>query len=325
MFRGACSHADDDLEDLEEDEESSDGEVSRGTGSHTPSPTENGGTHGRSGCPVKLVPRAERAQASATSSGEETERKKAILVNHGSFNPAHRGHIFMMELAKKRAEEAGYEVLAGRMGIANKEWIWRKGERALKDHLRVQFIDMLAREAGCGEWLQGDIRGEKHKSYWDLGRTIAQEEAQFRDATIFGVVGGDWCQGRFPWGGPCICVQRKGTKNPQEDVDKLELVVIDDDERAFSSTRVREALQAGNKDELRKIVGGAVATHLENLGVEQWEEGTAPVKRKNGKKKRKQPNDDQEGDSTTIETGKWEEWDSYPDPQKSGTWKQYGR
>ena len=40
-------------------------------------------------------------------------RKKCILCMGGSFNPIHTGHIETMNAAKKKAEQQGFEVLAG--------------------------------------------------------------------------------------------------------------------------------------------------------------------------------------------------------------------
>jgi cytidyltransferase-like protein len=41
----------------------------------------------------------------------------------GSFNPIHTGHIETMNAARKKAEQQGFEVLAGFLAVANDKWV----------------------------------------------------------------------------------------------------------------------------------------------------------------------------------------------------------
>eukprot|EP00971_Amphidinium_carterae_P164698 3265143-Amphidinium_carterae.1 len=133
-------------------------------------------------------------------------RIQAVLVNHGSFNPPHWGHIQMMAKAKLRLEEAGYEVVLGLMAITNRSRIWQKNAKALPDQFRIDLLNKLSHAAQHSVWLKGDIRGIEFKSYWQMTMSILQQD--YPDHTIFGVVGGDYCRGYFP-DGPCVCVHRQ--------------------------------------------------------------------------------------------------------------------
>eukprot|EP00971_Amphidinium_carterae_P329330 6461694-Amphidinium_carterae.1 len=103
---------------------------------------------------------------------ESTSSRKAVLINHGSFNPPHRGHIHMMSLARRRVEDAGYTVVAGIMAITNQSRLRQKRSKGLPDQFRVDLINVLAHEAGHSQWLWGDIRGTKYQFPGDVKRPI---------------------------------------------------------------------------------------------------------------------------------------------------------
>jgi len=194
-------------------------------------------------------------------------RPKAVLVNHGSFNPPHRGHVQMMDQARRRLEAAGYQVVAGIMGITSQKWIWIKGAKALKDQRRVDLINLLAGEAGTSQWLRGDIRGRDYKSYWEMISNLLQGE--YQDHKLFGVVGGDWCRGEFPIG-PCVCVHRSGHEDPVERTEEDHFIASHDATSTFSSTRVRRSLQDSTLEQLADLVGEAASAKLRSIPPGDW-------------------------------------------------------
>ena len=234
---------------------------------------------------------------------EQLPRKgRAVLVNHGSFNPVHHGHIRMMEKAKRRwvwvkiipsgdrrilslfpfpgfrfgvtlfltttprLEAEGYEVIAGVMGITWQGWIHGKGASALDDKVRVELIDQLAHEAG-NDWLYGELGGNQFNSYSAMTKGLLVP--RYPKATFFGVFGGDFARGRFRRG-PCVCVGRKGAELPEEDAADHFAEEMDEDVGDFSSTRVREALLRQDAPELIRLVGATAAETLQALPAEAW-------------------------------------------------------
>eukprot|EP00971_Amphidinium_carterae_P049744 980555-Amphidinium_carterae.3 len=196
-----------------------------------------------------------------------SSRKKAVLVNHGSFNPPHWGHIQMMAKAKLRLEVAGYEVVIGLMAITNRARIWQKSAKALPDQFRVELINRLSHAAHHSMWLKGDIRGNEFKSYWQMAENVLQQE--YPDHVIFGVVGGDYCCGRFP-DGPCVCVHRQGFADPKEDIAEDHFLVKDEEAHTYSSTRLRKALADMNQQELDALMGQEAVQLLLKLPEKNW-------------------------------------------------------
>mmetsp|Transcript_56327 Transcript_56327/g.89450 ORF Transcript_56327/g.89450 Transcript_56327/m.89450 type:complete len:202 (-) Transcript_56327:81-686(-) len=198
------------------------------------------------------------------------EARNVILVNHGSFNPPHRGHVAMMKIAKERLEKDGYRVTGGILAITHGSHIRHKGSRAMKDEVRVQCIDRIAADMG-ETWLCGDGRGVH---YTGAGRMIQGcLKSEFPDLLAFDVRGADLA-GKYgvKYDQPKVYVGRAGSVLPAEGKGPTLVCDATDDELAtFSSTKVREAMEKRNCPELIKLVGDSTAGFLMELGEEAWQ------------------------------------------------------
>lgn len=193
---------------------------------------------------------------------------EAILVNHGSFNPPHRGHLIMMCAARRRLEAEGYSVIAAHLGITDASHIRGKGSPVLEDHCRVLCINTLAGEIG-EPWIIGDASGVQCNS----GSKMAVMLAQARPGiTAFNVKGADLAEKYgVRYGSPTIWIGREGSKLPEEHAKGPTFcLAVDGETGDFSSTKVRVALNDSNIEALQHMTGPATAEYLLNLPAECW-------------------------------------------------------
>mmetsp|Transcript_70985 Transcript_70985/g.170040 ORF Transcript_70985/g.170040 Transcript_70985/m.170040 type:complete len:579 (-) Transcript_70985:161-1897(-) len=195
-------------------------------------------------------------------------RGKAVLVDHGSYNPPHLGQVRAMALAKERLEAEGFQVVSGLMGVAPKTWIHKKGISALPKEIRVQLIDTIAAECGHSSWLRGDIRGVKHKSYHHFIQGVVT--AEYPGHTIFGLIDGSCCFGRFNEG-PCVCISPAGFDLPEEDTDTHFAVTDTACQEPYRHSVLNNALYHKNKAVATAIVGDNAAAMLLELPNSAWE------------------------------------------------------
>ena len=83
---------------------------------------------------------------------------KVVLVNHGSFNPPHRGHIHTMIAAKQRLATEGYTDFHGVLAITHSDHIKGKGAKALMEDARLQCIDLICTNSDQS-WIHADGQG----------------------------------------------------------------------------------------------------------------------------------------------------------------------
>mmetsp|Transcript_26708 Transcript_26708/g.48988 ORF Transcript_26708/g.48988 Transcript_26708/m.48988 type:complete len:310 (-) Transcript_26708:127-1056(-) len=194
-------------------------------------------------------------------------RGKAVLVDHGAYNPPHLARVRAMALAKERLEAEGFEVVAGIMGVAPKSWVHKKGVAALSEENRAALIDVMADEQGLGSWLRSDLRGTKHKSYYHM--IEGDLAAEYPEHTLFGLIDGNYACGRFQQG-PCICVGPLGQRMPVEDSD-VHFSVVDEQSTPFSYGELNRAIYHNDKATLATMVGEKAATVLLDLPASAWE------------------------------------------------------
>eukprot|EP00971_Amphidinium_carterae_P176619 3501561-Amphidinium_carterae.1 len=196
---------------------------------------------------------------------EREQHYKAVIIAHGSFNPPHAGHIGMMQKARTRLISAGYEVQAGVMAIANRSWIWGKGDLALSDACRVEAINKLAADNGCSSWLHADARGVLFKSYWQMRPILMQ---QYPNTVVFGVWGSD--SGRTFYEGPGICVYRHGYCGPKEDIAAQHYAIEEEEVHSHSSTKLRRAIFRKDFDVVASMTSNSLAAMAKQWDILDW-------------------------------------------------------
>eukprot|EP00971_Amphidinium_carterae_P325227 6455405-Amphidinium_carterae.1 len=192
--------------------------------------------------------------------------RPVILIAHGSFNPAHIGHIQMMQKARSRLIREGYQVQIGVLAIANRTWIWGKNAPALADILRIEVINRSAAAHGCADWLRADANGIHHNSHWQMMPGYLE---QHPGATIVGVWGSDYCAGAFP-AGAGVCVYRRGFAGPREDPDSMQFSIEEDEDHSHSSTKLRKAILSNSREQIARIMGPSLVDFVLSWGVPVW-------------------------------------------------------
>ena len=237
---------------------------------------------GPSGQPLPHI--VVRAMSSAAA--EDEPKKKAYLLNHGSFNPAHKGHAGMMQKAKERLENAGWQVVAASLAPASDEYVRQKMRRlgrqpdreALALDLRAGTCEAVSADL---EWLSCDRRGALYRSAPHMARTLLSEEQ--RGVVIFSVIGADVARKGIA-DFPHVVVARAGPELRFEIDEKRHHYVAEFGEdlgfHGFSSTAVREAMLAGNWDGVAEMCGGGAADLLQ-----QRSESNPPAEATRGKKR----------------------------------------
>ena len=70
--------------------------------------------------------------------------KNLILLSTGSFSPAHKGHVEMLEEAKRQATILGYNVVGGYLSPSHDDYLRKKlGKKAISLPERIQIIEKL--------------------------------------------------------------------------------------------------------------------------------------------------------------------------------------
>eukprot|EP00971_Amphidinium_carterae_P328249 6460019-Amphidinium_carterae.2 len=244
---------------------------SRASSSHQDQSTNiEGAQAGRNKRPYPFADMTEeeiqQIQVEARQQCQEREQQcKALLVSHGSFNPPHLGHIEMMKKARSRLISAGYEVEAGVMAIANRSWIWSKGDLSLEDSQRVAALEKLIADNGCADWLHADIRGTGFKSYWQMKPLLMQ---QYPGTIVFGIFGSD-CGRVFPEG-PGICVCRRGYSGPKENHTERQYTVEEEEAHSHSSTKLRQAIFRKEFDKVASMTGRSLLPMVKQWGLTMW-------------------------------------------------------
>lgn len=150
------------------------------------------------------------------------QRKKVALLSTGAFCPIHAGHLQMMEIAKARAEEAGYEVVGGYLSPGHDAYITMKcGPGAIPASVR---LEQCARQAEATDWLSVDPWEALHRrvsvNYTDVTARLRSYLRVHVDPSleVFFVCGGDNARfgSAFTRDGGCIIVGRPGSANEMD-------------------------------------------------------------------------------------------------------------
>jgi nicotinic acid mononucleotide adenylyltransferase len=257
---------------------------------------------------TKLVANVQRmcrpgaeAAANRAGGGQGQTRTCAVLVTTGALNPVHRGHIEMLEIARRALNEQlpGCPVVAGFISPSHELYVkpkcsrfglhcWSAEHRTAMVDLAVSGSDWL----DCGRWESAQDAG-----YWpDFPEVCEAAAAHARalqrplgsgagggdppavpanvEIQVFYVCGTDLFHkcglgrcGGAEWGGGVVVVTREGERQPVSDPSRLVFAarptVADAATAGFSSTKVRERLQGGARvADLSVMLHPAVARYL---------------------------------------------------------------
>jgi cytidyltransferase-like protein len=119
---------------------------------------------------------------------KEGEGGKAVLVATGSFSPVHRGHIEMMENAKKWLEENGYEVIKGFISPKHDSYVKTKSDWIpIED--RVAMLNLMTK----GSWIDIDTWEASQPTQRSRYDVVDRIQQQYPDAKAIFVCGEDVC------------------------------------------------------------------------------------------------------------------------------------
>lgn len=81
--------------------------------------------------------------------------KTVVLLTTGSFSPIHKGHMQMMNLAKKTLEKKGYEVLGGYISLSHDDYVKQKyeGKAYIPGGIRLNICEKVVQSSS---WLMVD-------------------------------------------------------------------------------------------------------------------------------------------------------------------------
>ncbi len=88
----------------------------------------------------------------AKSYAERRPVRPLVLLSTGSFSPVHEGHLDMMERARRRAEQAGWTVVAGYLSPSHDQYVGvkRGGQAALHAEHRIALLEEALQDS---DWL----------------------------------------------------------------------------------------------------------------------------------------------------------------------------
>ena len=183
------------------------------------------------------------------------KKKNCVLISTGAFAPIHAGHINMMEAAKAKVEEEGWNCLAGYLSPGHDEYISQKnGNDAIPVHYRIQLINEAIKDI---PWLKVDPwEGIFNKVAVNFTDVIYRLEAYLKyhfncDITVFFVCGSDNARfaRTFENKGHCVIVDRPNAvatysqKVSELCIEHSKRILECDGNVDLSSTQVRKELK----------------------------------------------------------------------------------
>lgn len=222
----------------------------------------------------KMKRRYEHATADA-----QGDRKLAVLVNTGAMNPVHKGHLQMLHKARDRLEQVGFVVVGAWLSPSHDGYVLPKAANLETPGLPADFRLILADLITQGDDLVavGRWEADKQHRHWpdfpevaeSLRRALLKEHPEIQ---VFYVSGSDHALKlgllRHGMGRDVglVVVPRAGESLRQEEEKPAKRIYIahgaDGEVASFSSTKVREALEKGDRDFVEKAMSTEAARFL---------------------------------------------------------------
>lgn len=205
----------------------------------------------------------------------------AVLLCTGAMNPAHKGHVQMLEQARARLEKAGIAVLGAYASPTHDEYVLgkaqRKGTVGLSGAFRMEvlrrtvanaplvnasewevnnpqgFVDYPFVVAAMSEWLHGvsEARGDHVFGIYVCGSDLANSEDLWSTHPT------------WYWGGVVVVPRTGDVLKGEEDPSRNVFVAAPDDSTAaFSSTDLRQAIARGDSDAVEEAMSPLAARFL---------------------------------------------------------------
>ena len=214
----------------------------------------------------------------------------AVILCTGAMNPAHKGHVQMLEQARARLEKAGIAVLGAYASPTHDEYVLgkalRKGTVGLSGAFRMEvlrrtvanaplvnasdwevrnpqgFVDYPFVVAAMSEWLHGvsETRGDYVFGIYVCGSDLANSE------DLWSTVPDSY------WGGVVVVPRTGDVLKGEEDPSRNVFVADPDDSTAaFSSTDLRKAIARGDADAVEEAMSPLAARFLMRPTREEYE------------------------------------------------------
>jgi len=222
-----------------------------------------------------------RRNPESTGSASDT----AIVLTTGAMNPPHLGHAMMLHQAAERLKQDNWTVTEAYMSPTHDGYVLPKARNLRTLGLSGKFRFELAKRALEDDGLVTACPFEVlQEEFVDFPQVAAECQREFKDqATVFYVCGTDHAQrcGLTERGIgnriPVVVVPRAGEAPPSEVPGKVlvALPAADDKIAALSSTKVRQAMKAGDKEYLSSALSPSAAAFL----LEPTDEQEAEFKR----------------------------------------------
>ena len=107
--------------------------------------------------------------------------KKCILILCGSFNPVHRNHLTLFDLAKERLLSCGWKILGGIISPTHDDYKSKKPSLGVSSHHRIHMIELslqINKFVKCSRW-------EADQDHWTPTREVLDEHLnQIKNAIV---------------------------------------------------------------------------------------------------------------------------------------------
>eukprot|EP00931_Biecheleriopsis_adriatica_P014228 TRINITY_DN11593_c0_g1_i1.p1 TRINITY_DN11593_c0_g1~~TRINITY_DN11593_c0_g1_i1.p1 ORF type:complete len:233 (+),score=53.81 TRINITY_DN11593_c0_g1_i1:68-766(+) len=198
--------------------------------------------------------------------------RPAVILSTGAMNPPHLGHAMMLHQAAERLKQDNWTVIEAYMSPTHDGYVLPKARNLKTLGLSGRFRFELAKRALEGDGLvQASPFEVFQDAFVDFPQVAEACQKEFKDqAKVFYVCGTDHAKNcgltRCGIGNeiPVVVVPRAGEAPPSE-VPGMVLVAepaADAFIAALSSTKVRQAMKAGDKDYLSSALSPSAATFL---------------------------------------------------------------
>lgn len=195
--------------------------------------------------------------------GIPKHKKLIILLSTGSFNPIHRMHLTMYNIAYNfLSQKENYVVLCGLISPSSDCYVKHKAPPLLPFPKRCEMIDLAIEEQNY-EFPIFLHKWEGSKSFFidfpEVTEKIQRDVNQYVDKNIqvIYLCGMDhFIKCRYAFIKNVIAIDRKPYQNDKYECDEKHNIFCikdDDNTKPYSSTEIKELIEKGDEESLNKI------------------------------------------------------------------------